>query len=396
MRVLTRVKRDITNLYKSKILVIDDTELNIAVLLTYLKNSGFYNFETAANGKEALDKITEFQPDLVIVDLVMPVMDGFEFIKRIRSMPEYQTLPIIVQTGMSQPEQQVQAWKNGANDIVAKPIHHLELVSRVYIQLKTNYLMHELEDYYLTAEDDIQLALDLQLSLLPSRAMLEKVREKTGLVVKNMFRPSRFLSGDLWGIKEIDETHFGVWLCDFSGKGIRAAMNTFRLHTLVHELNDEVLEPEKFLYRLNNSIKKFMPLGNFATFLYGVVDLENNVFTYSSASATSPIIYNHENNVYSAGDSAGIPLGVVKDAQYTRCVMDLPKGHSLVLYSDVLWESNEVSGISFSEDDLPYFFAALPKKIKVYDVLKDNISTHDSFSDDLTFIQIFRKEDSDD
>lgn len=391
MTITTRIRREINSLHKSKIMVIDDTELNIAVILTYLKNSGFYNFETAANGQEALDKLLNFSPDLIIVDLVMPVMDGFEFIKRVRAIPEFQYIPIIVQTGMSQPEQQVQAWKNGANDVVTKPIHHLELISRVNIQLKTNYLMNELENFHNTAEDDINLALELQLSLLPSRASLEHVRESTGLVVKNMFKPSRFLSGDLWGIKEIDETHFGVWLCDFSGKGIRASMNTFRLHTLVHEMTEEALYPDRFLMRLNTSLKKFMPPGMFATFLYGVIDLTNDTFCYSSASATAPIIYHHHDHSYMVGDSAGLSLGIISKADYACRTLAFPRNHSLVLYSDLMWESNDVSGISFQEESLPYFFSTLPQGVSVYDILVDNIRETDSFSDDLTFIQIYRE-----
>lgn len=390
MKITTRVRRDNHNLQKSRIMIIDDTELNIAIIMTYLKNAGFYNFERASDGQEALNKLHEFQPDLIILDLMMPIMDGFEVIRRIRSMPEFQNLPIIIQTGMSQPEQQIQAWKNGANDVVVKPIHHLELVARVNNLLKTKFLMNELEEYYSTAADDISLAFDLQLSLLPSNKNFENIERENQFIIKNMFRPSRFLSGDLWGIKEIDDKNFAVWLCDFSGKGIRASMNTFRLHTLITEFNDDLCEPQKFLYRLNNSLKKFMSSGNFATFLYGVVNREENTFTYSSASSTAPIIYSHIDHSFITGDSAGMSLGVMKDVEYQAHTLPYASNHSLVLYSDLLWESPEVSGISFEENSLPQFFDALPKNQKVYDILSSNLNSNSTYSDDLTFIEIFR------
>lgn len=390
MKITTRVRRDIHNLQKSKIMIIDDTELNIAIIMTYLKNAGFYNFERASDGVEALEKINVYQPDIIILDLMMPIMDGFEVIRRIRGMPEFQNLPIIIQTGMSQPEQQIQAWKNGANDVVIKPIHHLELVARVNNLLRTKFLMTELEEYYATAADDISLAFDLQLSLLPSVKNFENIENENQFTIKNIFRPSRFLSGDLWGIKEIDEKCFAVWLCDFSGKGIRASMNTFRLHTLITEFNDYLCEPEKFLGKLNNSLKKFMPPGNFATFLYGVVNKETNTFTYSSASATAPIIYSHKDHSFITGDSTGMSLGVVKDVEYQAHVLPYEPHHSLVLYSDLLWESPEVSGISFEDNHLSQFFGALPKDQKVYDILSSNLNPNSTYSDDLTFIEIFR------
>ncbi len=390
MKITTRVKRDVHNLQKSKIMIIDDTDLNIAIIMTYLKHAGFYNFERAADGVEALSKLDEFQPDIIILDLMMPVMDGFEVIRRIRSMPEFQNLPIIIQTGMSQPEQQIQAWKNGANDVVIKPIHHLELVARVNNLLKTKFLMTELEEYYATAADDISMAFDLQLSLLPSANNFENIEKKNQFIIKNMFRPSRFLSGDLWGIKEIDENCFAVWLCDFSGKGIKASMNTFRLHTLITEFNEHLYEPEKFLKKLNNSLKKFMPIGSFATFLYGVVNKEQNTFTYSSASSTAPIIYSHLDHSFITGDSTGMSLGVIDDVEYLSHTLSFGPHHSLVLYSDLLWESPEVSGISFEENYLSPFFSALPHDQKVYDVLSSNLNPNSMYSDDLTYIEIFR------
>ena len=199
----------------------------------------------------------------------------------------------------------------------------------------------------------------------------------------------------MWGIKEINAQKLGVWLCDFSGKGIRASMNTFRLHTLIHELNDDILcHPDLFMAKLNSHLKSFMPPGNFATFLYGVIDLELNTFQYSAASSTAPIIYQHQAaERYEAGDSSGLSLGIIDNATYTLHSMDFKPGHSLMLYSDLLWESPDVSGICFDEENRDYFFRSMPKDELIYHLLKENIQENDSYSDDLTFIEIHRQSD---
>jgi sigma-B regulation protein RsbU (phosphoserine phosphatase) len=386
----TRVKRDFVHLNKSRILVVDDSPINLIVIETYLKEAGFLHIKTATDGQQAVNQIRDFNPDLLIIDLMMPVMNGFEVIQHVRLIDEFAYLPIIVQTSLSEPAEQEQAWKNGANDIVIKPIHPLELISRVTSQLKTHHLMNELEAYHATATEDINRALDLQLSLLPTQRMVDHIREQSQYHIHHLFKPCRFLSGDLWGVIDIEPDIFGIWLCDFAGKGIRAAMNTFRLHTIINECKEERTHPDAFLYQINNRLKQFMQPGNFATFIYGVVDGVKKEFRYSSASYTLPILYNRTTHTLQTGPSKGIPLGILNDASYDLHVLPLDDDSSIVLYSDVLWDSDEVASVSFDEDALPDTFSHLANHQLIFDRISQSVTIDDSYADDLTLIEIHK------
>ena len=141
------------SLYDNRILIVDDTTINRELISSYLKNEGYRNIHTAVDGKDALEKIDENEPDLLILDLVMPNINGIEVIKTLRSHPTTRNLPILVQTMITDPEERKEAWGYGATDVIIKPIHKLELLSRVKVQLQNSYLIHTLEGYHKTGKN---------------------------------------------------------------------------------------------------------------------------------------------------------------------------------------------------------------------------------------------------
>lgn len=118
-----------------QILVVDDEDLNREMLCELLDALGYHAI-LAANGAEALAKLSP-AIDLVLLDLLMPGMDGFEVARRIRTSPGFADLPIIMLTGLGSPEDRQRAVEAGANDLVAKPIDAAELMARMAALLKT-------------------------------------------------------------------------------------------------------------------------------------------------------------------------------------------------------------------------------------------------------------------
>ncbi|MBM3468065.1 MAG: response regulator, partial [Alphaproteobacteria bacterium] len=267
--------------YDSRILVVDDAAMNRELILSYLESAGFKNLEVATDGKDALEKIEAFFPDVIILDLMMPKMDGFQVIQSLRKNSKIRHLPIIVQTALSEPEQRIGAWQSGASDVIIKPVHRLELLSRIKVQLENAFLLRELEDYHTLAQEDIDEALEVQKSLLPSSHLVKTLEERHNINIGSLFVPSRFLSGDVWGILDIGPQQLAIWICDFSGKGIRAALHTFRLHTLIQEFKHCADDPGEIIDALNNRLVNVMPSGQFSTFLVGIIDFELNLFTYT-------------------------------------------------------------------------------------------------------------------
>jgi sigma-B regulation protein RsbU (phosphoserine phosphatase) len=381
-----------TNYLDSRILIVDDMVLNRELILTYLQNAGFRQLDVAEDGDEAIEKIHKTNPDLMILDLVMPRMNGVSVIQQLRSEETTKQLPIIVQTMITEPEERVKAWQSGATDVITKPIHRLELLSRVKVQLENTSLIRKLLEYQTTAQTDIQQALDVQKSLLPSQKLLGSICDRHHVKIESLYVPSRFLSGDIWGIIEINPRTFGVWICDFAGKGIRASLNTFRIHTLIQEFKHLAYNPPEFVYQLNNKLKNLMPSGQFATFLMGIVNLDEEVFSYAAASSTHPLIYHPDQKDFTIGDGTGLPIGVTDDITYDLRSLPFPKNSSLILYSDLFWEEKALPGISLLSERLKPFAKELNGH-SVIETIKEmvNLLGDSSFVDDLTLIEISKK-----
>ena len=148
-----------------RILVVDDLEPNRRIVGGLVKGFG-YKVETARDGLEALDKLA-FEIDLVLLDVMMPGLDGFEVTRRIRQQPEISDLPVIMVTGLDSREDRMRAVEAGANDFVAKPVDPTELRVRIRSQLRLKDALdqikrhrQELEQTVAARTDDLRQALE--------------------------------------------------------------------------------------------------------------------------------------------------------------------------------------------------------------------------------------------
>lgn len=377
-----------TDIESSKILIVDDSKLNLQIISSFFKNSGYNDLLTATNGKQALELINIYKPDLLILDLIMPVMDGIAVIQNLRNQKEFALMPIIVQTGISEAEPQVAAWKAGANDIINKPINCIELLTRTKNLLQQSFFVKSLDAYKAVMLADLKQASELQLSLVPNNLKQQEIYKNFGININSIFYPSRFLSGDLWGIIDFKTPYkIGVWLCDFAGKGIRAALQTFKIHTLITSKNATELhsDPDQFLKYLNEQLCAEKQSQLFATFLYGIINYQNKTFQYASAGATQPIIFS-ANNKFHICESTGMPLGIDKKSQYDLKNIPIENDTNLLFYSDVMLEDK-----SLGEENLsPENFEKIIEKVTDKDFIKffAALCKNKNLSDDLTLIQI--------
>jgi adenylate cyclase len=123
----------------AKILVVDDTVRNVKLLADLLAVKG-YAVVTAASGQEALDKIEPERPDLVLLDVVMPEMSGYEVCRKIREIPETRMLPVVMVTALDPSEERIKGIEAGADDFLTKPINQAELLARVRSLLRIKEL----------------------------------------------------------------------------------------------------------------------------------------------------------------------------------------------------------------------------------------------------------------
>lgn len=128
-----------------KILIVDDTPHNLGVLFDYLNHHGFKVF-VAVDGKNALEQVQYSQPDLILLDVMMPKIDGFEVCKRLKENPLTQDIPVIFMTVLSEIVDKVKGFEIGGVDYVTKPIQHEEVLSRIKTHLMIRNLQRELQE----------------------------------------------------------------------------------------------------------------------------------------------------------------------------------------------------------------------------------------------------------
>lgn len=137
------------------ILVVDDTPTNLEVLFNLLGNSGF-RVLVAENGESAIDKANYAQPDLILLDILMPGMDGFETCRRLKANEATSSIPIIFLTALTEVVDKVQGFDLGAVDFITKPLQCEEVLARVKTQLRlqklTQQLQHQIEQERLIGE----------------------------------------------------------------------------------------------------------------------------------------------------------------------------------------------------------------------------------------------------
>ncbi len=144
-----------------------------------------------------MEKLASFDPDIVILDVMMPKMDGLEFLRHLRADPEHSTVPVLVQTALSSPSDRDNVYKAGATDMLNKPISAGELLVRMRTHLENRLLFKSLQDR-MRLEAEVNAARQMQEALLPQQALLDDIRKNHDLCIRTHFETSSELGGDLW------------------------------------------------------------------------------------------------------------------------------------------------------------------------------------------------------
>ena len=265
-----------------------------------------------------------------------------------RADPNHGTTPVLVQTALGTPEDRNRVYKAGATDMLTKPISGGELIIRVRTHLENRLLVQNHQDR-LRLESEINAARQMQEALLPPSALLEEIQEQYAIDIDAHFETSSELGGDFWGVHRLQDHQLGIYIVDFSGHGVGAALNTFRLHTLMSDLRPSADDPAAYLATLNNQLVQLLAVGQFATMFYGIIDTKLHSLTYSAAAAPPPLVGQEDAPDLEFHDTRGLPLGMKKDTAYENHTTGFPPGCLLFLYSDALIETTVTGGEDLDE-----------------------------------------------
>ena len=196
------------------------------------------------------------------------------------------------------------------------------------------------------------MARQTQTVLLPDTSSLQEIMDVHDIHIDSRFEPSSELGGDFWGLENLGDNHVTIHTVDFSGHGINAALNTFRLHALLDSEKDNNDDPALYLENLNKRLSPLLPVGQYATMFYGIIDRTRDLLTYAGAATPSPLIFLPGQDAPLVGVGEGFPLGMFDESTYENRELPFPVGASLLLYSDAATEGKMKQGGRLEEDGL--------------------------------------------
>jgi len=224
-------------------------------------------------------------------------------------------------------------------------------------------------------------------------AMEVDVSEDIGLTFTTHYIAREIVGGDYYAIKNFGDDRCGLILADVMGHGIAAALYTMHLSALWNRYHPLLKNPVEFVGKMNEELAAVVKQeGSFATAVCGLVDLKRNVFRFASAGGPE-IVLMHENGTYECLKSAGLPLGLMSDADYKECSTEFHQGDNLLLFSDGAVEIENAEGKMLGAHGLieilkgqDYPQSPLRTEALKEALLKYSNSIH--LEDDLTIIEV--------
>lgn len=336
-----------------KILIVDDERTNIDVLAELLRPT--YRVQAAINGQQALKVVRGTSPpDLILLDIIMPEMDGYAVCRELKADPVTSEIPIIFVTAMGQVSDEAKGLECGAVDYITKPISSAIVEARIKTQLTLKQNMMALREAYrlIDAQKDrmqqeLSVGKDIQLGMLPSEAPDFNQRPEFSICAS--LTPAREVGGDFYDFYFIDEDELCVCVGDVSGKGVPAALFMAVTKTLIKATAAGDSSPASIITQVNDEISRENPSFMFVTIFVGVLNLKSGSFTYTNAGHNPPFIKRTSGETELLRDCHGPVIGAMEGLAYQESVCQLRRGDLLMLYTDGVTEAIDQSGNLFSE-----------------------------------------------
>jgi phosphoserine phosphatase RsbU/P len=330
------------------ILIVDDTPLNIGVISGALKDS--YKTKVATNGEKALVLASaEEKPDLILLDVMMPGMDGYEVCSRLKADPATSEIPVIFLTGQTSAEDETRGFEVGAVDYVHKPFSPAVVKARVRSHILLREARAQLASQLLALNTELETARQIQLSILP-----HSIPKLADLDIAAQYLPMTSVAGDFYDFIQIDDKHIGILIADVSGHGLPSALIASMLQVALTGQAAHAPEPGKVLVGLNRAFcGKFTY--NFVTAAYAYVDLENNLMRYAGAGHPPMLQWRNSTGKATQVLENGLVLGIMKEASYEAIEFLLEPGDRYVLCTDGILEAANSAREQFGVDRLMRF-----------------------------------------
>jgi len=326
------------------IIVADDVRMNRILLIEILdKKLDNLVFFEAENGIEVVKLCDDFDIDLVILDLIMPVRDGYETLKTLKANEKTMDIPIIVNSAINDVASIEKTLEDGAMDYFTKPLSTYDMQVMLPLKAKNALLLYEhkktIENLNAILNEELKNANEFQNIMLPKNKNFRNL----DLYIK--FQPSMGIGGDCFDCFEKDGK---IWfiIADVTGHGIAAGMASSMVKVMFRtNANKKDTSPSEILENMNNGIFDMFDFEddfNYIVFSAFVGCINGDKFTFANAGQPYPIIISEKEEVEPLKEN-GLLLGVLEGIKYENHVMHLNRGDEIFVYTDGLFSSGKDS-----------------------------------------------------
>lgn len=344
---------------KMKVLVVDDNINNLSVIGNVLRDLEL-NVALARSAKDALNLAKKIKPDLFLLDVMMPEMNGFELCQLLKQKPEFSDIPVIFVTAKSDTDDIVKGFAVGGVDYITKPLVKQEVVARILTHLKISNLtvelrskVDELKMRQVQLEQDLSIAGQIQRQMLPQNNL-----QLNHLDVSWFFEPCQTVGGDILNLMPLANNEIAFYILDVSGHGVPSSLVAVSVAQVLTPLfsgtgfgNGFILNKPSMVLDFLNKQFPFHKYGKFFTIFYGVINTESKTLKYSSGG--HPPAYLVRSGQEPVQLKMGGPvIGVTLDIEYKSELIELEAHDKIFVYTDGIIEYENEKSDMYGEERL--------------------------------------------
>jgi diguanylate cyclase (GGDEF)-like protein len=359
---------------RPKILAIDDTPINLQLLMVALKLD--FDLQITTSGVLGLEFAAETLPDLILLDVMMPEMDGFEVCRRFKADDRFKDIPIIFLTALGDVQAESTGLSLGAADYIAKPVNVDTAQQRIRNLLEREALRKEIQTQFnelKQATDLLQASRqrELEFGNAIQHTLLQGVIPKgiEGASVSSFSEPSQVVDGDFSDIRRLHTNSFDVLVGDVMGKGVGAALIGAGVRSAYHQVLADLQvvkafgtvlpTPAEIVNELHRVVTpRLVELSSFVTLALYRFDLEAGTLTCVNAGHTPGLLLSARQGEVLTIMGDNMPIGVLPDEVYVEVCVPIGPGDSLLVYSDGITEACNAGGEQYGQERLIAAFEA--------------------------------------
>lgn len=349
--LITDINADIAS--GARVMIVDDDIINLQLLLNQLTKEG-YSVTSFTGGREALASIEAGDMyDIILLDVMMPVISGYEVCKKIREKFSPHELPIVMLTAKNTNQDIITGISLGANDYITKPFDKEVLLTRVksYISLKKAV---EEQTKFISVKQELEIAKKIQLAILP-----RILPDMAGLSIDARYEPMTEIGGDFYDFLQLDSKRIGVLIADVTGHGVPAALISSMVKIAYYMSYDSLTDPAGLLEKMNAALIDHIH-GRFITAFYAFIDLHEMKMTFSNAAHWPMYLHNKKDGGLRKLTVKGKLIGLNRDEKFKNITIDIKSGERLVFFTDGLVEERGANGKLFDEEKLEQIIITNP------------------------------------